>query len=262
MEHLVLLFGIPSYEPGAPGSGSIRRGARKRRVITRCVWEERWRVGLTADQRRIVEWGDGPVVVIAGAGTGKTRVIVERVRWLLETKPDLLPGAPPGPDLQRQGRKRSCRTDWTRRSGRGPCPDDGQQLPQLLPAGPDRERGRRRPAGAPGGPRRHRPGPPAQGHRPNLPLIYHSRSTGPSATWSSSSIARRTNSSPPTTSMPSWPRSGASSRLATAATRPRPRDSGPGQPQAVPRRSRRLRRGARRARRGPRRGPGLRPGRR
>lgn len=41
---------------------------------------------LTADQRRIVEWGDGPVVVIAGAGTGKTRVIVERVRWLLETK--------------------------------------------------------------------------------------------------------------------------------------------------------------------------------
>ena len=40
---------------------------------------------LTAEQRRIVEWGDGPVVVIAGAGTGKTRVIVERVRWLLET---------------------------------------------------------------------------------------------------------------------------------------------------------------------------------
>ncbi len=43
-------------------------------------------VALTSDQRRIVEWGDGPLVVIAGAGTGKTRVIVERVRWLLETK--------------------------------------------------------------------------------------------------------------------------------------------------------------------------------
>ena len=41
---------------------------------------------MTPEQLRIVEWGDGPLVVIAGAGTGKTRVIVERVRWLLETK--------------------------------------------------------------------------------------------------------------------------------------------------------------------------------
>ena len=41
---------------------------------------------LTDEQRAIVEWGDRPLVVIAGAGTGKTRVIVERVRYLLETK--------------------------------------------------------------------------------------------------------------------------------------------------------------------------------
>jgi DNA helicase-2/ATP-dependent DNA helicase PcrA len=47
------------------------------------------RGGLTPEQRAIVEVGDGPVVVIAGAGTGKTRVIVERVRWLLETKGDV-----------------------------------------------------------------------------------------------------------------------------------------------------------------------------
>ncbi len=46
---------------------------------------------LTPEQQRIVEWGEGPVVVIAGAGTGKTRVIVERVRHLLATKDDLLP---------------------------------------------------------------------------------------------------------------------------------------------------------------------------
>ena len=39
---------------------------------------------LTPHQRRIVEWGDGPLVVIAGAGTGKTRVIVERSWYLLE----------------------------------------------------------------------------------------------------------------------------------------------------------------------------------
>ena len=47
--------------------------------------------GLTAEQRRIVEWDEGPAVVIAGAGTGKTKVIVERVRYLLETHEDLLP---------------------------------------------------------------------------------------------------------------------------------------------------------------------------
>ena len=52
---------------------------------------ERTEFPLTDEQRAIVEHGDGPVVVIAGAGTGKTRVIVERVRWLLETKDDLLP---------------------------------------------------------------------------------------------------------------------------------------------------------------------------
>ncbi len=41
---------------------------------------------LTDEQRAIVEAADGPVVVVAGAGTGKTRVIVERVRWLLAAK--------------------------------------------------------------------------------------------------------------------------------------------------------------------------------
>jgi len=38
---------------------------------------------LTDEQRAAVEWGDGPLMVLAGAGTGKTTVIVERVRHLL-----------------------------------------------------------------------------------------------------------------------------------------------------------------------------------
>ena len=42
--------------------------------------------GLNREQRRAVTHGDGPLLVIAGPGTGKTEVVTRRLAWLIATK--------------------------------------------------------------------------------------------------------------------------------------------------------------------------------
>src|SRR5688572_21565963 len=42
--------------------------------------------GLNREQRLAVKHGSGPLLVIAGPGTGKTEVVTRRVAWLVATK--------------------------------------------------------------------------------------------------------------------------------------------------------------------------------